>query len=406
MTALPPRVLADLDARLADDDAERERRYPGPPVGRTPAHTVYVPADRVTPDLPARWGSEALAALAEHGPLPDAVADQHDRVVARLRTAPVADLRVDLEDGYGLRPEDDEDADAVAAARALAAMAAGGTGPDCCGVRVKSLEPATRARGVRSLDLVVGTLAEAGPLPDGFRVTVPKMTSVAQVQAVVALCEALEDAHGLAAPLRFEIQVETPQAVLGADGRALVAPMLHAAAGRCAGLHYGTYDYSASLGVAAPFQSMEHPVADHAKAVMLVAAAATGVPVSDGSTNVLPVGSTDQVRSAWALHARLVTRSLEAGFYQGWDLHPAQLPTRWAATFAFYRASAPAVATRLRSYLTAAGSGLLDEPATAAAMAGFLARGLDAGALDAAEVEAGTGLGTDALMHLARRVRV
>jgi len=65
--------------------------------------------------------------------------------------------------------------------------------------------------------------------------------------------------------------------------------MLHAAAGRCAGLHFGTYDYTAALGISAAYQSLEHPAADHAKAVMQVAAAGTGVPVCDGSTNVLPV---------------------------------------------------------------------------------------------------------------------
>jgi hypothetical protein len=131
---------------------------------------------------------------------------------------------------------------------------------------------------------------------------------------------------------------------------------------------------------------MEHPVADHAKAIMQVAAAGTGVPVCDGSTNVLPVGSTDQVHAAWLLHARLVNRSLERGFYQGWDLHPAQLPTRFAATFTFYRDGVDAAASRLRDYLDKSTSGILDEPATARALAGFLLRGLHCGALDAAEL--------------------
>ena len=130
--------------------------------------------------------------------------------------------------------------------------------------------------------------------------------------------------------IRFEIQVETPQAICGPDGTALVARMVHASAGRCTSLHYGTYDYSASCGIAAAYQSMEHPAADHAKAVMQVAAAGTGVHLSDGSTNVLPVGDRDAVHAAWRLHGRLVRRSLERGFYQGWDLHPAQLPSRYA----------------------------------------------------------------------------
>jgi citrate lyase beta subunit len=177
-----------------------------------------------------------------------------------------------------------------------------------------------------------------------------------------------------------------PQAVLGADGTALVAPMLHAAAGRCVGLHYGTYDYSAALGIAAAYQAMDHPAADHAKAVLQVAAAGTGVPVCDGSTNVLPVGDRDAVRAAWALHARLVRRSLERGFYQGWDLHPGQLPTRFATTFAFFRDGVAAAVGRLQAYLDRVDGGVLDEPATARALAGFLRRGVTCGAVDDASV--------------------
>jgi hypothetical protein len=127
---------------------------------------------------------------------------------------------------------------------------------------------------------------------------------------------------------------------------------------------------------------MDHPVADHAKAVMQAATAGTGVRLSDGSTNILPVGAPDEVHAAWALHARLVRRSLERGFYQGWDLHPAQLPTRYAATYAFFQDGREAAVTRLRRYLDRRSGGILDEPATARALAGFLLRGLDCGALD------------------------
>ena len=127
--------------------------------------------------------------------------------------------------------------------------------------------------------------------------------------------------------------------------------MIHAADGRCTALHYGTYDYSAFCGIAAAYQSLDHPVADHAKAVMQAAAAGTGVWLSDGSTNVIPVGEEADVLAAWTNHMRLVRRSLERGFYQGWDLHPAQLPTRFAATFAFYRGGFPSAAARLRNFL-------------------------------------------------------
>ena len=119
-------------------------------------------------------------------------------------------------------------------------------------------------------------------------VTLPKVTSVDQVEAMVHVCEARLD-------LRFEVQVETPQSILGPDGTALVARMVHAGGARLTGLHYGTYDYSAFCGIAAGQQSLEHPVADHAKLVMQAAAAGTGVRLSDGSTNVLPVGDAEDV---------------------------------------------------------------------------------------------------------------
>ena len=201
--------------------------------------------------------------------------------------------------------------------------------------------------------------------------------------------------------LRFEIQVETPQSILGPDGTALVARMVHASDGRCTGLHYGTYDYSAYCGIAAAQQSLEHPVADHAKAVMQAAAAGTGVRLSDGSTTVLPVGSRDDVRSAWATHLRLVRRSLERGYYQGWDLHAAQLPTRYLATYAFYREGFAAAAKRLDNYLHGSDATIMDEPATARALARFVVRGLECGALTAEEVRSTTGSAPVELARLA-----
>ena len=273
-------------------------------------------------------------------------------------------------------------------AAARAAGVALGRGPRTafCGLRMKSLEAPTRRRGVRTVELLLESMLAYGSLPAGFRVTLPKVTSVAQIEAMVELCAALESEFGLSR-LPFEIQVETPQAILGADGTALVARMLHASAGRCVGLHYGTYDYSAALRIAAGYQSMEHPVADHAKAVIQLAAAGTGVRISDGSTNVLPVGSRASIQAAWALHLRLVRRSLERGFYQGWDLHPAQLPSRFAATFAFFLEGRDAAVDRLRAYLSRAESGVLDEPATARALAGFLHRGVLCGALSDADLD-------------------
>jgi citrate lyase beta subunit len=392
--ALAAALTADLDARLADADAALARDYPGERPGRQPVHTLYVPADRYDAGLVARAGADALAALDDHAAaFDDLVGD--DEIVARVRTKlatePVEDLRVDFEDGYLGKDDETEDADVLRAATDLAASRRDGRAAPFGGIRIKSLDPATRARGIRTLTTYVATLAEAGgDLVDGgsWVVTLPKVTSVDQVEAMVHACGVLEQGLGLGEDvLRFEIQVETPQSILGADGTALVARMVHAAGGRLTGLHYGTYDYSAFCGISAEQQSLEHPVADHAKLVMQAAAAGTGVRLSDGSTNLLPVGGPGEVAAAWANHHRLVRRSLEHGFYQGWDLHPAQLPTRYAATYAFYRAGLPRAVARLDAYLgDGPGGAIADEPATARALAAYLLRGLDCGALDPVEV--------------------
>src|SRR6476661_2833570 len=403
-------IGGELDHRLADVDADLARHYPGGRPGRQPVHTVYVPADRFRSDLVTTYGATALHATEEHEAVLLALLDGDTDLLARvrdkLRSEPVEDVRIDLEDGYGSRPDDEEDADAVRAADELAAALAAGAAPAWCGIRFKSFEAPTRRRGIRTLTVFLERLVSSTPLPDGFVVTLPKVTAVEQVEALVHAAERLEPALGLGAgALRFEIQVETPQSILGPDGTALVARMVHASAGRCTGLHYGTYDYSASCGIAAAYQSMEHPAADHAKAVMQVAAAGTGVRLSDGSTNILPVGDRDRVHAGWALHARLVRRSLERGYYQGWDLHPAQLPSRYAATYAFYREGLPAAAERLRNYVGQVDSGVMDEPATARALADFVVRGLDCGAVDDAEVLELTGIDRARMDVLARRAR-
>jgi len=409
-------LTGELDQRLAAADSALAQQFPGERPSRQPVHTVYVPADRVTADLVPQWGREALAALDEHGGgdafaeavglAPELSDEVERRVRAKLAAEPIEDLRVDFEDGYGARPDADEDAAVQAAVAALREASGRGSGAPFTGIRFKSFEAPTRARGIRTLVGFVSAIAdrENGTLPTGFVVTLPKVTSVEQVEAMVVACERIEQSLGLEpGAVQFEIQVETPQSILGPDGTALVARMVHASAGRCMGLHYGTYDYSASLGIAAAYQSMEHPGADHAKAVMQVAAAGTGVRLSDGSTNILPVGPTERVRAAWALHARLVRRSLERGYYQGWDLHPAQLPSRYAATYAFFREGLPSAAERLRNYVGQVDAGVMDEPATARALSDFIVRGLDCGAVDETEVKELTGLDRAAIDVLARR---
>ena len=404
----PAPVLGDghlhrLDAVLADTDRLLAAAYPGDAGTRQPVHTVYIPADRCVPALPAHWGREGVAAAAAQGSLTELAevagldADLAAAVVplveAKLQTEPIEDLRLDFEDGYGMRPDEEEDTHARQAAAAVAAAVADGTAPPFVGIRFKCFEAATRARGVRTLDLFLAGLLAAGELPEGLVLTLPKVSTVEQVEAMVYTCERLEEAHGLEpGRLRFEVQVETPQLILAANGTVPAAQLIHRGKGRISALHYGTYDYSDSVQIAAEYQSMEHPAADYAKAVMQVAVAGTGVRLSDGSTNILPLGTPEEIRAAWQLHARLVRRSLERGFYQGWDLHPAQLPTRFLATYAFYREGFDAAARRLHTYVAKLEGTVLDEPATARALARFVHRGLLCGALTEAEVADGTGL--------------
>ncbi|SHI83503.1 Citrate lyase beta subunit [Nocardiopsis flavescens] len=416
-----PRDLADLvtglDDRLADADARLGREYPGARGERQPVHSVYVPADRVGPGLAADWGARALAALDEYAPDPAdlarvtgldgaAVADALPRVRAKLAAEPVEDLRADFEDGYGTPGDEAEDAHARAVAGAFAADLAAGTATPYFGIRMKGMEAAGRHRGVRTLDLFLRTLLEAhGSLPAGLVLTLPKITSVEQVEAMAWLAGRLEGRYGLEeGRLRFELQIETPQSVVLADGTVAIPRMIAAGQGRVTALHYGTYDYSAACGITAAHQTLAHPAADHAKSVMQVAAAGTGVWLSDGGSNILPVGSADEVRAAWRLHAGLVRRSLERGFYQGWDLHPLQLPMRHLAGFVFYREAFAPAAARLRAYLgSVEGGGVADEPATAQALAAVLAQGLRCGALDEEEVAGAAGTGADALLALAAR---
>ncbi len=407
-------VAHELDRLLAVADAELASGYGHGGAGRQPVHTAYVPADKFGPETVRQWGVQALAAMDEFAPSPAELADAtglapgvaaevRPLVLEKLARQPIEDLRIDFEDGYGTRADDTEDAHARAAARSLATVLREDAAPPFVGLRCKSLEKATRHRAVRTLQMFLGTLLENDrPLPRGFVITLPKVTSAAQVSAMAVLCERFDKAYGIAFPQRlpFEIQVETPQVILGADGAATIARCVHAPPRRLSGLHFGTYDYTASLGIAAPYQSLEHPAADYARAVMQVAAAGTGVQLSDGSTSVLPVGSRDEVISAWRLHARLVRRSLERGFYQGWDLHPAQLVSRYAATYAFYREDFPDACDRLRTYAARAAAGQ-EEPATARALVEFLARALGCSAVTETELTNGTGLTADAIRHAA-----
>ena len=168
--------------------------------------------------------------------------------------------------------------------------------------------------------------------------------------------------------------------------------MIEAAEGRATGLHYGTFDYSACLGVSAAHQASDHPAADHAKASCRSRRRAPAYASPTAPPTSCPSARPTQVHDAWRLHYGLTRRALARAYYQGWDMHPGHLPTRYAAVFAFYREGFEQAAARLAAYANRAGGDVMDEPATAKALSGYLLRGLDCGALDIARGRRLTGL--------------
>jgi citrate lyase beta subunit len=389
-------TIASLTARLSEVDRRRAARYPGDQGGRQPVHTCYVPASAVTPRTPQVWGEQALAAFEHHELEPDLA----ERVRTKLEREPVEDLRIDFEDGYGA--PDDEDEAAQYAAGCLVAWHAEGIAPFTSGLRIKSFDtPELRARGLRTLDLFLSELTDP---PPGFVITFPKVTAVEQIEVFVQLLEVLEERLDWpVGTLRFEIQIETTQSIVDAEGRLAIPGFLTAGAGRVTGLHFGTYDYTAACGLGAGQQHLAHSACDFARHVMQVSAAGTGVRLSDGSSNVLPVGDVDAVRAAWRVHYGLVRRSLEHGFFQGWDMHPAQLVTRYAAVYSYYRESLASDAARLAAYMSRTSGGILDEPATAQALSSSLLRAVDCGAATVEEITEATGLHLDELRALHTR---
>jgi citrate lyase beta subunit len=392
-------------------------------------HTVYGGAHLFKSDAAAKLGALALRSLEEYAPapqdlaqaagLPEALAPTiHARVAEKLRREPVEDFRADFEDGYGNRPDAEEDGHAEAAAREMAAGLAAGTLPPFVGIRIKPFTEELRERSVRTLDLFLTTLVRetGGRLPEGFVVTLPKVTIPEHVTALADLFDRLEPALGLPeGALRLEIMIETPQAILNERGGSNLPFLAEAARGRCVAAHFGTYDYTASSNITAAHQTMTHPVCDFAKHMMQVAYAGTGLWISDGATNVLPVPphraakdgppltaaqieeNREVVHRAWRLHHAHVRHSLVGGFYQGWDLHPAQLVTRYATVFEFFLEGLDAASDRLRNFVQKAAQATLvgevfDDAATGQGLLNYFLRAVNCGAITEEEALERSGL--------------
>ncbi|MEW2357972.1 aldolase [Spirillospora sp. NPDC029432] len=389
----------DLSARIAAVRDDHEKQFPGPAAGRQPVHTVYVPADRFSRSTPADFGAEALRLLNTHTPGagsfgsafgldPEIAGPVRERVAAKLAGEPVEDVRIDFEDGYGVRPDDEEDAHVTQVVEAVGAAYQVKGLPHYWGVRVKSFADGGHERSMRTLDGFLTALRDRlGRLPGGFTITFPKVVSAEHVALFVEYLDRLESSLGLPGGiLRFEIQVETPEAIIDTEGRIGLRAIVAAAGPRLTAAHFGVFDYTAAIGLPPEEQRLDHPACDFARHAMQVSLAGTGVRISDGSTNVIPRNDgPDEVNEAWRVHARHVRHSLRHGINQGWDLHPAHLPSRYAAVYAYHLTGADEVIGRVRAWHEqAAGkeSGVLDEPATIRALTARLQRAVDCGALD------------------------
>ena len=372
-------------------------RYPGDPAGRQPVHTFIGGGDSFTHDAAQRAGRLALDTLNNFASTPSAFArilglpdsfpglaqTVRDRVVEKLQREPVEDYRLDFEDGYGARPDAEEDGHAASAANAVAAGLEAGTLPPFIGIRIKPMSRELHARGLRTLNIFVRTLVKSAKrLPPRFAVTATKVMSPAHVSAVATACTALE--RSLKLPKHasaLELMIETPQSIVGADGRVALPALVAAGRGRVRGVHFGVYDYTALCGITAAWQHPRHLSCDVARELMRISLAQTGVFLADGSSNMLPVPP--HVHEAWKRHFDDVTHSLVNGFYQGWDLHPAHLPTRYAAVYAFFLSARPAATMRLNNFFTKAtrAGAAFDDAATGQALVNFFNRGLSSGAI-------------------------
>ena len=415
-TTIPENAMHVLVDTLDKANARVAERFPGESPHRQPVHVVYGGAHLFTADAAQKLGAVALKALQEHAPdaaslarvfaLDRALADRiHPRVVEKLTREPVEDFRIDFEDGFGNRPDHEEDGFALSAANEVALGLGGGTLPPSLGIRIKPLNDELKRRSLRTFDLFLTRLLERshGVLPPHFVVTLPKITSPEQVAAMTAACDAYEYWHDLpAGTLRFELMIETTQSVIAADGSIAIPRLLSEGGGRIVAAHFGTYDYTAACGITAAYQHMLHPVCDFAKHVMQVSLAGTGVWLSDGATNMMPIGSRDVVHRAWQLHARHIRHSLETGFYQGWDLHPAQLPSRYTSVFAFFLEGLDVASERLKNFVEKAAQATLvgdvfDDAATGQGLLNYFLRALNCGAITEPEAVAMSGLTLDEL---------
>ncbi len=397
--------------RLARANREFQETHPGESGKRQPVHTVYGGANLFKFDTCPKLGALARRSFAEYAPdgaslealldlSPPLAAAVHARVEEKLLREPVEDFRIDFEDGYGIRADAVEDADSDTAALETAKAMTEGTLPPFFGFRIKPLNEELHDRSLRTMRRFLRALlaATGDRLPANFSVTLPKITVPEQVEQLMG---ALEPFPGVS----IEIMVETPQSLF------MLPKLVELCEGRCVGAHFGPYDYTSSLSITSMHQDLSHPACDFARSTMQVALAGRGMWVSDGPTTLMPIAphrgdalTADQrgenrhvVHGAWKLHYGNVRHALRNGFYQGWDLHPSQLPMRYAALYAFFLEGLRAASERLRNFVDKAAlatmvSNVFDDAATGQGLLNYFLRAMSCGAVAEAEVPALTGL--------------
>jgi citrate lyase beta subunit len=407
-----------MDLRsLAQANQAFLKSRPGDSGERRPVHVVYGGAHLFKADICRKLGDGALRSLSEYAPDPgtlasitgmaSAVAQEiYPRIKEKLQREPVEAYTIDFEDGYGVRSDQEEDAHAEAAAEETAKALASGRLPPFFGIRIKPLDDELHGRSLRTLDRYCMLLRErtGGALPKGFAVTLPKITIVEQVRALLDALKVVEELRP-GSDTAVELMMETPQALLN------LPELVAAARFRCVAVHFGPYDYSASLGIAATYQAITHPACDFARSLMQVTLAGTGIGLADGPTTVMPIAphrgealteaqrleNRQVVHRAWKLHYDNIRRALHAGFYQGWDLHPAQLPIRYAAVYAFFVEGRKEASERLRNFMAQAARATrvgdrFDDAATGQGLLNFFLRAIRCGAIEEGDVPALTGL--------------
>src|SRR5438270_2264731 len=223
MSSLTEAVLRQLTERLKRAQEAFAAHYPGESGTRQPVHTVYGGAHLFKSDTTRKLGELAVKTLDTYAPEPHTFAEAiglpprlaemvHPRVRKKLEREPVEDFRIDFEDGYGIRPDAEEDGHARKAGEECAKGLVEGTLPPFIGIRIKTFSAEMGPRALRTLDLYLTALLAKtrGRLPPGFVVTLPKVVSPAQVEVLVDAFDALEPKLGIPrGTLRMESMIET-----------------------------------------------------------------------------------------------------------------------------------------------------------------------------------------------------